>query len=170
MSVAPRDSPPGSNLLKTGHCLIDQYLKWTANQPTPKCWWCPYRTQTGCTSSKTTPTGRPGRSFRGWRLGRRPGWEGPLRDPGPRGCEAARRYWKSSLPGDWSQLRLRKMQSGRRSGISQRRVKGKGSGHGGVGVLEAAFFCFSFVFCEHFSKIGTGLGGGQRGVTTGHGP
>jgi len=27
--------------LKTGHYLIGQYLKWTGNQPTAKCWWCP---------------------------------------------------------------------------------------------------------------------------------
>jgi hypothetical protein len=32
--------------LKTGHCLTGQYLKCTGNQPTTKCWWCPYRTQT----------------------------------------------------------------------------------------------------------------------------
>ena len=33
--------------LKTGHCRTGQYLNWTKNQPTPKCWWCRYRTQTG---------------------------------------------------------------------------------------------------------------------------
>jgi len=27
-----------------GHC---QYLKWARSQPTAKCWWRPYRTQTG---------------------------------------------------------------------------------------------------------------------------
>jgi hypothetical protein len=32
--------------LKTGHCLTGQYLEWTKNQPTAKCWWCGYKTQT----------------------------------------------------------------------------------------------------------------------------
>jgi hypothetical protein len=32
--------------LKTGHCLTGQYLEWSKNQPTAKCWWCLYRTQT----------------------------------------------------------------------------------------------------------------------------
>jgi hypothetical protein len=32
--------------LKTGHCLTGQYLAWTTNQPTAKCWWCGYKTQT----------------------------------------------------------------------------------------------------------------------------
>ena len=32
--------------LKTGHYLTGQYLKWTGNQPTAKCRWCPYRAQT----------------------------------------------------------------------------------------------------------------------------
>jgi hypothetical protein len=32
--------------LKTGHCLTGQYLEWTKNQATAKCWWCGYKTQT----------------------------------------------------------------------------------------------------------------------------
>jgi hypothetical protein len=30
----------------TPHCLTGQYLHWTKNLPTAKCWWCQYRTQT----------------------------------------------------------------------------------------------------------------------------
>jgi len=32
--------------LKTGHCRIGQYLKWTKNSDTAECGWCRYRTQT----------------------------------------------------------------------------------------------------------------------------
>jgi len=32
--------------LKTGHCLIGQYLHWTKNHPTAQCWWCQCPTQT----------------------------------------------------------------------------------------------------------------------------
>jgi len=26
--------------IKTGHCLSGQYLNWTKNRPTLRCWWC----------------------------------------------------------------------------------------------------------------------------------
>jgi ribonuclease HI len=32
--------------LRTGHCLTGQYLHWTKNRPSPRCWWCRYPTQT----------------------------------------------------------------------------------------------------------------------------
>jgi ribonuclease HI len=32
--------------LKMGHWLTGQYLKWTKNRPSAKCWWCPYQSQT----------------------------------------------------------------------------------------------------------------------------
>jgi len=31
--------------MKTGHCLTGQYLQWTKNQPTARCWWCRCQTQ-----------------------------------------------------------------------------------------------------------------------------
>jgi hypothetical protein len=55
----PREQQPGKTVagsskriasrfyqVKTGHCLTGQYLEWTKNQLTAKCWWCSYRTQT----------------------------------------------------------------------------------------------------------------------------
>jgi hypothetical protein len=32
--------------LKTSHRPTGQYLKWTKNRPSAKCWWCPYQSQT----------------------------------------------------------------------------------------------------------------------------
>jgi len=32
--------------MKTGHCLIGQYINWTKNRATAQCWWCRYATQT----------------------------------------------------------------------------------------------------------------------------
>ena len=45
--------------LKTGHCLTGQYLEWTGNQPTAKCWWCPYRTQMRDHVFKNCPRWKP---------------------------------------------------------------------------------------------------------------
>jgi hypothetical protein len=45
--------------LKTGHCLTGQYLGWTKNQPTTKCWWCLYRTQTRDHLFKNCPRWKP---------------------------------------------------------------------------------------------------------------
>ena len=45
--------------LKTGHCLSGQYLHWTKNRTTPKCWWCRYRTQTRDHLFKECPEWKP---------------------------------------------------------------------------------------------------------------
>jgi len=37
--------PANLNLGQTRHCLTGQYLHWTKNRPTPRCWWCRYQTQ-----------------------------------------------------------------------------------------------------------------------------
>src|SRR3978361_921106 len=44
--------------LKTGHCLTGQYLEWR-NQPTARCWWCIYRTQTRDHLFKNCPRWKP---------------------------------------------------------------------------------------------------------------
>jgi hypothetical protein len=41
--------------LKTGHCLTGHSLGWTKNQPTAKCWWCGYKTQTREHAFKNCP-------------------------------------------------------------------------------------------------------------------
>jgi len=45
--------------LKTGHCLIGQYLNWTKNRPIPQCWWCQYREQTRDHLFKERPEWKP---------------------------------------------------------------------------------------------------------------
>jgi len=45
--------------LKTGHYLTGQYLNWTKNRPTPRCWWCRYRTQTRDHLFKDCPKWKP---------------------------------------------------------------------------------------------------------------
>jgi hypothetical protein len=44
--------------LKTGQCIAGQYLKWTKNRPSAKCWWCPYRYQTREHLFKHCPQGK----------------------------------------------------------------------------------------------------------------
>jgi hypothetical protein len=41
--------------LKTGHCLTDQYLKWTKNRHSANCWCCPYKSQTRENLFKNSP-------------------------------------------------------------------------------------------------------------------
>jgi hypothetical protein len=45
--------------LKTRNCVTGQYLGWTKNQPTAKCWWCLYRTQTRDHLFKNCPRWKP---------------------------------------------------------------------------------------------------------------
>jgi len=47
--------------LKTGHALTGQYLQWTKSQPSAKCGWCPYQTQTRDRLLGTASRGRANR-------------------------------------------------------------------------------------------------------------